>query len=204
METPRFPTVSPLDADALRQAAREVRTAEDDLAALNAMVARPFLPTEQELRDAEQAFAQAKAARKELPPAWRRTLGAALCGTGMVILIGALSWDRYWFPVPVGLIAITTADLWVIRQAARRTSVRAARELGALGVSGPHGLAQLWSARGETDAAAGRLVDARLRQEEARAAWRRLAPDRQPSEVETIIAEWAAADRSGPQDRSDA
>src|SRR5205823_9459750 len=106
METPRFPTVSPLDADALRQAAREVRTAEDDLAALNAMVARPFLPTEQELRDAEQAFAQAKAARKELPPAWRRTLGAALCGTGMVILIGALSWDRYWFPVPVGLIAI--------------------------------------------------------------------------------------------------
>src|SRR5205085_2817871 len=128
-----FPTVSPLDADALRQAAREVRTAEDDLAALNAMVARPFLPTEQELRDAEQAFAQAKAARKELPPAWRRTLGAALCGTGMVILVGA-----------------------------------------------------------------------RLRQEEARAAWRRLAPDRQPSEVETIIAEWAAADRSGPQDRSDA
>ena len=206
------PTVArpEFDPTPLREAAQAVVETARRVEAVGASSEAVAPPDPGALAAADQAVAEADAAQDQLGPAWRRTVGALISGTGMAIVIAALSWPVWSYLVPIVLIAIVTADLRVAGSVAREASARAKQHLTALGVGGTEGLQRVRERAKDQEVVSRRTEEARRQHEEALARWSHLAPGEDPADVETVVArsmaETAAVADSSPaadEDRDD-
>ena len=189
------------DPEPLRQAAAAVAAAS----VVSEFEAEPAgFPDEDDksLQAAEEALAEAQAARDGVELARRRTVGGLISGTGMSIVIAALGWAPWWYVVPIALITILTADLRVSGTTARETSIRAARELGAIGVAGPEGLARIRGLRQEQEATRATVDPPGDARRDALLRWAELAPGEDPAEVEALIERRAGEIRAAQEARA--
>ena len=182
------PPVPDIVPDVLRDAARETRAAEAEATeAESFLAALPAGPDAEVLETAEQALADAKNASADLPPAWRRSAGAIISATGMIIVIAALGWDAWVYLMPAALVVVISADLRVAAAAHRAASARATEALAATGLGDPEELPGA-QAKARTALAARARSEAAARcRDEAAARWAKLAPGTPPEEVETLI-----------------
>ena len=185
---PPCPPVPAIVPDVLRDAAREVGVAEAEATEAESFVAAlPPGPDAEVLETAEQARADATSARADLPPAWRRTAGALISATGMVIVIAALGWDAWVYLLPAALVVVITADLRVAAAAHRAASDRATEAWAATGLGGPEELPGAQAKARTALAARARSEAAARRRDEAAAHWAKLGSGTPPEEVETLI-----------------
>ena len=185
---PERPATAAVAADSLRDSAQAVIDATAEVSDAQRAAARSPGVDAELIRRAEEALAVADAAREDIAPAWRRTAGALISGTGMAILVAALSWPEWVYLAPAALVSIMALDLRMAGAAARAASIRAAEALGAAGVAGREGLERARARQADREAAARRLEEARQRVAETRARWAKLAPAAEPTDVEALIA----------------
>lgn len=181
------PVEQGVDPDALRLAAREALAAAHEAERAEEGLAGLPAGDPDALRAAEEAVADAEAARGEVSPARHRAVGAIISGTGMAIVVAVLAWPPWWYVVPVTLVGVLAADLRMAGSAARDASVRAAEQLAAVGVAGPEGLEPARARQREWEAAARRVEAACRRRDEAQARWAELAPGADPGDVEGLV-----------------
>jgi hypothetical protein len=198
---PRSPAPAPtpvaaapeFDPTPLREAAQAVLEAARRLEALGASPEEAARSDAGALAAADQAVADAQAAQDQLAPAWRRTVGALISGTGMAIVVAALGWPAWWYLIPIVLIAVVTADLRVAGSAAQEASVRAKNSVAALGAGGAEVLQRVREQAKDQEVAGHRTEEVRRLHDEAMARWSELAPGEDPAEVEILVTRRMAA-----------
>lgn len=166
----------------LRQAEAALERLPHDLAAGAAM------PT---LAAIETAREEAERAREEMNPARRRTVGALISASGMVIVIATVGWPAWAYLVPTQLVLLVTADLRVAGAQTRKMRGLLAERVSAGGIDVDH-LDEAKDALNTRSGAQARRDDAARRHAEAWAAWEGIAPGADPGAVEALI------DRAGP------
>jgi len=185
---PPCPPMPDIVPDVLRDAARETREAAAEAAETESFLsALPPGPDADVLDAAEQALTDARNASADLPPAWRRTAGALISATGMVIVIAALGWPAWLYLLPATLVVVITADLRVAAAAHRQASAQATEAMAATGLSDPEEFPAAQAKARTALAARTRSEAAARRRDEAAAHWAKLAPGTPPEEVETLI-----------------
>ena len=168
-------------AQATLDAAVAAEEAESLLAAL------PSGPDLEVLEEAEQAQVDARNASADLPPAWRRTAGALISATGMVIVIAALGWQLWVYLIPAALVVVITADLRVAAATHRQATARAAETMASTGLADPEDFAPAQAKAKTVAAARARAEAAAQRRDESAAHWAKLAPGTGPEDVEALI-----------------
>ena len=171
----------------LRQVARQAVTASVNLRQAEAALERLPHPEPEVLAAVEQAKEAVGSARSQLDPARRRTVGALISATGMVIVISTVGWPASTYLVPTALVLVVTADMRVAGVNAKKTKERLDEELATFeagnGVDLEAGRAQITA----WQEASARRDDAARRHAEAWAAWEQVAPGTDPGDVEELI-----------------
>ncbi len=187
----------------LRQVARQAVTASVNLRQAEAALERLPHPEPEVLAAVEQAQEAVGSARGQLDPARRRTVGALISATGMVIVISTVGWPASTYLVPTALVLVVTADMRVAGVNAKKTKERLDEELATFeagnGVDLEAGHAQV-TAWQEANA---RRDDAARRHTEAWAAWEQVAPGTDPGDVEELIEAQAPPPAPEPPPGSD-
>lgn len=171
----------------LRQVARLAVTASVNLRQAEAALERLPHPEPEVLAAVEQAQEAVGSARGQLDPARRRTVGALISATGMVIVISTVGWPASTYLVPTALVLVVTADMRVAGVNAKKTKERLEEELATFeagsGVDLEEGRVQVTA----WQEASARRDDAARRHAEAWAAWEEVAPGADPGDVEELI-----------------
>ena len=183
----------------LRQVARQAVTASVNLRQAEAALERLPYPEPEVLAAVEQAQKAVGSARSQLDPARRRTVGALISATGMVIVISTVGWPASAYLVPTALVLVVTADMRVAGINAKKTKERLDEELATFeagsGVDLEAGRAQVTA----WQEASARRDDAARRHAEAWAAWEQVAPGTDPGDVEELIEAQAPPPAPEPQ-----
>lgn len=171
----------------LRQVARLAVTATVNLRQAEVALDRLPHPPPEVIAAVEGAQSEADAARSQLEPARRRTVGALISASGMVIVISTVGWPASVYLVPTAMVLMVTADMRVAGVTAKQTRARLAERMAA---AESRSGTDLDAARNQVAAwqeANARRDDGARRHQEAWAAWEQIAPGRDPGTVEDLI-----------------
>ena len=177
----------------LRHVARQAVTASVNLRQAEAALERLAHPEPEVLAAVEQAQEAVGSARSQLEPARRRTVGALISATGMVIVISTVGWPASVYLVPTALVLVVTADMRVAGVNAKKTKEQLDEQLATLEADGGVDLEAGQAQVSAWQEAAARRDDAARRHAEAWAAWEQVAPGQDPGEVEELIGAQAPA-----------
>jgi len=178
---------SEADQERIRRVARLAVGATVNLRQAEAAVERLPHPEPDLLSAAEEAQSEVESARSQLDPARRRTVGALISATGMVIVIATVGWPASVYLVPTSLVLLVTADMRVAGVAARRTRERLADRLTTAEAAGGADLATAQAQVASWQEACARRDDAARRHAEAWEAWEEVGPGKDPAEVEELF-----------------